>query len=393
MEKFDIVVAGGGMVGALMANLLADLPTQAKLSVLVVEPYDASNLSFDKHPGLRTSAFNRFSIDLLKSVGAWQHVKDDRKAAYTGLQTWENESNPLTFDAQDVGAQYLGHILENNQVQHALWKSFESYGIEVRSPATIKSIAQGANDITVTLDNGDEVSAKLLIGAEGANSKVRQMANIGTEGWQYQQHCMAITVEMSQTHPPITWQEFHPSGPRAYLPLFDNYASLIWYDSADKIAELKQLSIAKLSQQIEMAFPNRLGKFKLLDKGAFPLTRMHAKRYYADRIALIGDAAHTINPLAGQGVNLGFKDADKLAQCIITAMEQDKDFGTCEILNQYHQARYKPNLLMMSAMDAFYLGFCNDHKPLSLLRNFGLGLANKAGPVKNRVMKYAMGIG
>jgi 2-octaprenyl-3-methyl-6-methoxy-1,4-benzoquinol hydroxylase len=119
---------------------------------------------------------------------------------------------------------------------------------------------------------------------------------------------------------------------------------------------------------------------------------MHAKRYYADRIALIGDAAHTINPLAGQGVNLGFRDADKLAQCIITAMEQDKDFGTCEILNQYHQARYKPNLLMMSAMDAFYLGFCNDHKPLSLLRNFGLGLANKAGPVKNRVMKYAMGI-
>ncbi|MCJ8269290.1 MAG: FAD-dependent monooxygenase, partial [Psychrosphaera sp.] len=348
MDKFDIVVAGGGMVGALMANLLV----KAKLSVLVVEPFDASNLTFHKHPGLRTSAFNRFSIDLLKSVGAWQHVKDDRKAAYTGLQTWENESNPLTFDAADVGAQYLGYILENNQVQQSLWQAFAGKSIEVCSPATIKSIAQGANDITVQLDNGDEVSAKLLIGADGANSKVRKMANIGTEGWQYQQHCMAITVEMAQTHPPVTWQEFHPSGPRAYLPLFENYASLIWYDHADRIAELKQLSIAKLSQQIKVAFPNRLGEFTVLDKGAFALTRMHAKRYYADRIALIGDAAHTINPLAGQGVNLGFKDADKLAQCIITAMEQGKDLsssrGSCvssEILNQYHQARYKPNLL------------------------------------------------
>ncbi len=388
MEKFDIVVAGGGMVGALVANLLS----KANLTVLVVEPFDASNLTFSKHPGLRTSAFNRFSIDLLKSLDCWQHVSENRKAAYTGLQTWQNESNPLVFDAQDVGVKYLGHILENNQVQNALWQSFQSKGVEVRSPATIKSINQRANDITVTLDNGDEVNAKLLIGADGANSKVRQMANIGTEGWQYQQHCMAITVEMAQTHPPVTWQEFHPSGPRAYLPLFENYASLIWYDSADRIAELKQLSIAKLSQQIEMAFPNQLGEFKVLDKGAFPLTRMHAKRYYGDRVVLIGDAAHTINPLAGQGVNLGFKDADKLAQCIITAIEQDKDFGASEILNQYHQARYKPNLLMMSAMDAFYLGFCNDHKPLSLLRNFGLGLANKAGPVKNAVMKYAMGI-
>lgn len=388
MDKYDIIVVGGGMVGAATAGLLA----QAKLSVLVIDAFDASQLTFAESPGLRTSAFNRFSINLLQSLGAWQQVTPARRCAYTGLQTWEDERQPLCFDASDVEMDYLGHILENNLVQQALWQQFESLNVTVRSPATVQRIEQRANEIIVTLDDDSQVGARLIVGADGANSRIRQLAGIGTEGWQYQQHCMAITVKMDELHPATTWQAFHPSGPRAYLPLFDQYASLIWYDDALRISQLKQLSNARLTDEIEQAFPARLGGFTVLEKGAFPLTRMHAKRYYADRVVLVGDAAHTINPLAGQGVNLGFKDADKLAQCMIEALKRDEDIGSSKVLNQYHQGRYKANLLMMSAMDLVYFGFCNNNQPLSKLRTLGLSLANRAGPLKAQVMRYAMGV-
>lgn len=390
MQRFDVIVAGGGMVGALTANLLA----RQQLSVLVVERFDATALRFDQAPSLRTSAFNRFSLDLLQSLDVWQYVTAQRRAPYTGLQTWEQQrcDQALCFDAADVGRDFLGHILENNLVQSALWQNFADLNITVKCPASIASLTDQQDAIVVELDNGEHIAATLLIGADGAQSKVRQMAGIGSDGWQYQQHCMAMTVQMAESQPPVTWQAFHPSGPRAYLPLFDRYASLIWYDDADKIKQLNGLSNDKLSQQVIEHFDDRLGEFKLLDKGAFPLTRMHAKRYYAPRIALVGDAAHTINPLAGQGVNLGFKDADKLTQCVLSAIEQGEDYGLPATLQKYHQGRYKANLLMMSAMDMFYVGFCNDHTPLSKLRSLGLSLANKAGPVKNQVMKYAMGL-
>lgn len=388
MEHFDCVVAGGGMVGACAANLLA----KGGMKILVVEPFDATAIKFAEHPCLRTSAFNRFSIDLLESLGAWQHVASARRAAYTGLQTWEHSEAKLSFDAQDVGAQYLGHILENNQVQQALWQLFEGNQVALKTAVTIQSTNALSDKVTVTLSDDTQVSANLLVGADGGMSKVRQMAGIGVDGWQYQQHCMAVTVKMAQTHPTVTWQEFHSSGPRAYLPLYDNYASLIWYDSAERIAQLQKLSDEKLQVEIEQAFPACLGEFEIIEKGSFPLTRQHAKRYFADRVVLIGDAAHTINPLAGQGVNLGFKDVAELAQCVLLGFENNEPFYDSKTLNKYHQARYKHNLLMMSAMDALYVGFSNEIKPIKALRNLGLNLANKITPVKNQVMKYAMGL-
>lgn len=387
MAHYDILVAGGGMVGAATANLLA----KNGLKVLVVERFDAAKLTFDEHPSLRTSALSRFSISLLEQLGAWQHVDKTRRAPYVGLQTWEEIHNPLKFDAKDANLDYLGHILENNQVQYALWQQFDKFNVTVKTPDSVKSFESQSDKVLVTLQSGEQVSANLLVGADGGNSKIRQMAGIGVDGWQYEQHCMAITVAMLDENPPVTWQEFHVSGPRAYLPLFGPYASLIWYDKAERIAELKKLSLEKLSEQIEQAFPKRLGRFKVLECGSFGLTRMHAKRYFADRVVLVGDAAHTINPLAGQGVNLGFKDVDKLAQCITERLKHSEPYWCGKTLNEYHQARYKHNLLMMSAMDGCYLAFSNDKGPVKLLRNVGLKLANEAGPLKMLVMKYAIG--
>lgn len=387
MEHFDIVVAGGGMVGAATANMLA----QGGMKVLVVERFAGNELSFDVHPSLRTSALSRFSIALLDRLGAWQHIDEARRAPYTGLQTWENIRNPLIFDADEAGVEYLGHILENNQVQQALWQQFARHNVEVCTPDSIKTIEPLSDKIDITLESSKKVSANLLIAADGGNSRVRQLAGIGVEGWQYEQHCMAVTVKMHDAHPPVTWQEFHPSGPRAFLPLFGGYASLIWYDSAERIGQLKKLNQVKLTEQIVESFPDKLGAFDVIEHGSFALTRQHAKRYFSDRVVLVGDSGHTINPLAGQGVNLGFKDVDKLAQILLERFKGQKPYWDSQSLNQYHQARYKHNLLMMSAMDACYFAFSNENQPLKLLRNAGLKLANNAGAIKAQVLKYAIG--
>jgi 2-octaprenyl-3-methyl-6-methoxy-1,4-benzoquinol hydroxylase len=388
MDKFDVVIAGGGMVGALAANLLAE----QGLSVLVLDRFDISTCVSATTPHLRTSAFNRFSVAMLQSLDVWKYIDENRRAPYRGLQTWEDPRYPLEFDCGEINQQYLGYILENNLVQQALWKNFGKLNIELRCPASIESYSQNSVDdgIEITLDNGERITTTLLVGADGAQSKVRQLANIGTDGWQYAQQCLAINVQMSEPFEPITWQQFHPSGPRAFLPLYEQYASLIWYDHSDRVAQLVKLSESQLKSEIEQAFPARLGDFTIIDKAAFPLTRMHAKSYYAKGVVLIGDAAHTINPLAGQGVNLGFKDANQLSENVAQALKQGQSIADIQVLRKYHQSRYTTNLLMMSAMDMCYLGFSNDIKPLAKLRNLGLALANKAGPLKKQVLKYAV---
>ena len=388
LQKYDVIVAGGGMVGALTAVLLA----QQNLSVAVVESFDVTTVEFAATPQLRTSAFSHASIELLKAIGAWQQLNPARHAPYIGLQTWQQRSYALEFSAADIKAEYLGHILENTLVQQGIWRLFAAHQIEVICPAKVQSFQRDNNLMSVLLDNGQTLQGHLLVGADGGQSKVRQLAMIGCDGWQYAQQCFAINVQMHQDQEAITWQEFHPSGPRAYLPLFDNFASLIWYDSASTIKRLLTLSDNKLKESIVAAFPSQLNDFTIIDKAAFPLTRMHAKSYYQDNLVLVGDAAHTINPLAGQGVNLGFKDAQTLADCIKHGVEQGRDFYDVKNLQDYQRSRYPHNLLMMSAMDACYVGFSNDIKPLSVLRNMALKVANNAGPLKLSVMKYAMGM-
>lgn len=418
LQKYDVIVAGGGMVGALAAVLLSKelaqqmslQKPQQELRVAVVEGFDIRKLEFGSNPMLRTSAFSHSSIELLKSIGAWQQINPARHAPYTGLQTWQQRSYSLEFSATDINAEYLGHILENSLVQQAIWQVFADFNIEVICPAKVVSYQRddevsnddpshvdssnvdSSNTVTVNLDNGQVLQTHLLVGADGGQSKIRQLAGIGTDGWQYAQQCFAINVQMKDDQDAITWQEFHPTGPRAYLPLFDNFASLIWYDSADTIKQLLNLKDDKLKQRIIDAFPQQLADFTIIDKAAFPLTRMHAKSYYQDNLALIGDAAHTINPLAGQGVNLGFKDAQKLAECLVDGLSHGRNFYDTENLKAYQRSRYPHNLLMMSAMDACYVGFSNEIKPLSILRNLALKAANNAGPLKLSVMKYAMGL-
>lgn len=218
------------------------------------------------------------------------------------------------------------------------------------------------------------------------------MAGIGVHAWQYQQSCMLISVECADDPGDSTWQQFTPSGPRAFLPLFDNWASLVWYDAPARIRQLQGMSMPQLQQEIARHFPARLGRVTPRAAGAFPLTRRHALQYVQPGLALVGDAAHTIHPLAGQGVNLGYRDVDALLEILAQARGRGEEWASLPVLKRYQARRRADNFIMQSGMDLFYAGFSNDLAPVRMLRNIGLMAAERAGVLKRQALKYALGL-
>lgn len=383
-QAFDICVIGAGMVGASCACALAVLG----LKVALVEPYLPTPFEPSQAPDLRVSALNRHSIDLLSQLGAMQNIQDMRYRTYKSLSVWESEFAKTTFSAQDIGEQQLGIFAENRIIQLAILDSikqrFDKHIVIFNSKASSINYATGE----VILDTDVHLMSKLIVGADGAKSQVRSAAEIGQTGWDYRQRANLILVQMHQAIADETWQQFTPSGPLALLPMHDAFACLVWYADSDISARIQAMQSGELKKAIVEAFPSSLGDFEICDRAGFALTRMHANEYFRGNAVLIGDAAHTINPLAGQGVNLGFKDVSALSAAV-------KEHGLDDLsaaLMAYQKQRKAQNLLMMSTMDALYATFSNDVGVLKLLRNLALGAAQKAGPIKNMALKYAMGI-
>ena len=396
----DFCINGGGMVGAALALGLA----QQQYKVVVVEPHLPKPFSQTDGPDLRVSAISDASVTLLKALGAWEHIAAMRVKAYTGLSVWDDPAHRTDFTAQSIGMPQLGFFVENRLLQlgcHQALKQFDN--VELISGHTVQDISLDTT-ATVTLSNGRAIEAKLLIGADGANSQVRNAIGIGTTGWQYTQQAMGITIKLDEPVEPVTWQQFTASGPKAFLPMFDNYASLVWYDSPDELKRLKSLNASQLESEILKTFPDELSKnnnsFSIIDKAIFPLTRSHANHYVKGCCALIGDAAHTINPLAGQGVNLGFKDVETFLSVSAAFKSSsndsplsitDKVFSQ-KLISSYEKPRKRDNLMMMTAMDGFYTLFSNDVAPIKWIRNQLLSVAQRIEPAKKEVLKYAIGI-
>jgi 2-octaprenyl-3-methyl-6-methoxy-1,4-benzoquinol hydroxylase len=389
---YDVVVVGGGMVGAAAAIGLAQLG----LSVAVIEYHQPAPYDPAQPLDVRVSAISVASEQLLTRLGAMDELLTMRHALYTGLETWELDGCLTSFSAEQVGQSHLGYFFENRLIQLSLWQQLRSMdNVVLLCPHKVMQFSRLSNDhqVTILLDNGATLSTKLLIGADGANSQVRQWAGIGVTGWDYAQSAMLINISTQTPQQSVTWQQFTPAGPRSLLPLPGNHASLVWYDDANRIKQLSQLNNLQLAEQIRQHFPSRLDPhFTVENRGSFPLTRRHAQKYYQDNVVIIGDAAHTINPLAGQGVNIGFKDVDLLVAQIANAIGCDETWWQTPVLKGYQQSRYFDNQLMMTAMDAFYAGFSNDLLPLKLLRNGVLKLANIDSPIKRKVLKYALGL-
>ncbi|MEP0176087.1 MAG: FAD-dependent monooxygenase [Paraglaciecola sp.] len=389
---FDICVVGGGMVGSALAIGLGKLG----LNVALIEPHMPKAFNESQLPDMRVSAISLTSGKLITELGAWDNIEAMRLCPYARLSVWDDPRCRTDFESASLGQSYLGHIIENRIVQLGLQQTLSDYSnIHVFANEDATTVQLGSKS-KITLSCGKTIEVKLIVGADGAQSKVRKAANIGVQGWQYTQQALGIKIKTNGPQQDITWQQFTPDGPMAYLPLFDGFGSLVWYQSVEQITLLKGLSKTKLKQQIQQHFPSDLVDFEVLDVASFGLTRMHANQYFKGNTVLVGDAAHTINPLAGQGVNLGFKDVSVLLDII----EKQQAEATSDAwllspeswLKEYEKCRRKDNLIMMSAMDVLYATFSNSYMPFKVLRNLGLKLANASGPLKNQAMKYAMGL-
>ena len=393
MKNFDCVVVGGGMVGAASALSLAQLG----LTVAIVEQKIPMKYSPEQSFDFRVSAISLASEHLLTQLGAWRQIEAWRHCPYQRLGVWEHEFSYTEFNAQDIGRSHLGHIIENRLLQLSLWQEIEQHpNVALYAPETLLEINQKIEHVELSLSQ-NKISTKLLIAADGANSKVRELVGIGTTGWDYQQSAMLINVETQASQENITWQQFFETGPVAMLPMpgksqLGGNASLVWYHDRDEIKRLSSLKNTQLEKEIMTTFPNRLGEIKVIDKAAFPLTRRHANRYQKDRVLLLGDAAHSINPMAGQGVNLGFKDVSVLSAVIASAISKGECWHDQQVLTRYEKLRRKDNLLMMSTMDALYGTFSHPSLLVKVIRNAGLVVANKVPYLKNKALAYACGV-
>ena len=381
----DVAVIGGGMVGGALALGLA----QNGFSVVVLDKAPPPAFDPTAQPDVRISASSAASVQLLRSLGVWDAVLAMRAHPWRRLETWEWQTAHVVFDAAELKLPNLGYMVENNVLQLALWQALEAH------PQVTLLHGSALNEIHgqhLHLADDTEIVARLVVGADGAQSQVRQLAGIGVHGWQYPQSCMLITVKSENEPGDSTWQQFTPTGPRAYLPLYDNWASLVWYDTPARIRQLQSLSMTQLQREISAHFPERLGNVTPVAAGAFPLTRRHALQYVQPGLVLVGDAAHTIHPLAGQGVNLGYRDVDALLDVLANARSVGEDWASLPVLERYQSRRRVDNLLMQSGMDLFYAGFSNDLGPLRILRNVGLMAAQRAGVLKRQALKYALGL-
>lgn len=408
-HDFDILVVGAGMVGAALATGLGQQGFRTGLIDRGQPP------TFDPHapPDIRVSALSAGSQTYLGSLNAWDHILSMRATAYARLAVWDETPHPLSsllprqlthveFDAGLMGSSHLGHIVENTVTQSALWQSAEAQtNVTILTGKGVVALEQDEARAVLTLDDGDQLTAELVVGADGAQSGIRELAGIGSHRNQYAQQAMVMSVRYQGPVEDITWQGFYPSGPRAFLPLHsagsehpgESWASLVWYDSPEALARLKALPPAQLLQEVQAGFPPELPPLTHLEaRASFPIARQHAKHYFANRVVLAGDAAHTINPLAGQGVNLGFQDAQALQSVLKEARRSGADLADPTWLSQYERQRRPANRRMMLAMDLFYHLFSNRIPPVHLLRNLGLGAARALPFARNQVARYAMGL-
>lgn len=386
---YDIVIFGGGMIGAALATQLA--PHGFSIALVEAQAPVAYDLSqpFD----LKVCALSPKSAQVMQQSQAWDILQSMRLCPYKRMRVWEMSGfGDLMFSASQAGVTELGHIVENRLVQLSLWQSLQSKdNVKVICPASPKTLHHVGRVTHIELDNGVSLTARLVVGADGAQSKVRQAFGIGVNRGQYQQACLVASVNTQLGQQDITWQRFVSTGPQAFLPLLGQHGSVVWYHQADKARALSNLSHEHLADEIMAQFPRQLGPIEVTAKASFGLQKQHAHTYCADGMVLIGDAAHVINPLAGQGVNLGFQDVASLASVLTYARTNGEDWSTEGVLMRYQKQRKLANSVMLHSMDAFHHGFSNSNVKTKWLRNLALSSA-KIPVIKRQVIRYAMGI-
>ena len=389
LQEFDIVIIGAGIVGATLAALLA----KTKCKIAVVEPNVADRFNPESDFELRVSAISRASQRALESAGAWQSIIDKRAHPYQAMQVWDQGGRgEIRFDARDVGEPDIGCIIENTVIQSSLVEVLEdSAKIQFFCPSKLTRLTKNGDSNIVMLDTGEQLKTSLIIGADGPRSPVRELAGLSVTREDYGQKGLVAVVKTEQFHQDTAWQRFLSGGPLAFLPLNNGYSSIVWSLPADVADRMLSLDDAEFKRQLADAFDHKLGAITELGlRAAFPLVGSHAEHYVAQGVALLGDAAHTIHPLAGQGVNLGIKDAVALAG--ILSPLPTREWGSFKRLRQYERARKGDNLVTLKAMEGFKLLFGHHSSLVKQARNTGLNVFNAMPMVKQKIMCQAMGL-
>jgi 2-octaprenylphenol hydroxylase len=395
-EPFNIVVVGGGITGLTLAAMLAAI--EQPLRITVIDAAARPRFSINDDIGLRVSAIATGSADILDSVGAWQQVSESRLCAYECMRVWDERDMPgsratLSFDAAEFGVQQLGFIVENVLLQDALLKALQGTGVSIRFETPVRSLGQQGQRYRIELDDDRMLLADLVVGADGSRSFVRTAAGIDTRRWPYDQTAFVTHLQPEEPHRHTAWQRFLRDGPIGLLPLSDGRVSVVWSTSAGNAARALEASDEELGEMLTNASGNALGELAVAGpRGAFPLAAQHAAHYVLPGLALIGDAAHAIHPLAGQGANLGLQDAAALAKVISEALSKGEHPGDRPVLRRYERARKGSNATMLHFMTGLNRLFSNDSATLAEFRMLGMRLFNQSGVVRERVVKTALGV-
>ena len=400
--EFDVAIVGAGIAGLALANALDN----SGLKVLLLEsgtfqqsPPPVDNAGVDGFDA-RVSALTLGSIRALQRLGVWPHIENQRVQPFDKMYVWDGEgTGDISFAAAELGEQQMGAIVENRVLVYSLLDNLAMSGnvkmldnaavIDIRPITEIDGVKQAIelHDKTIV--------TKLLVGADGANSFVRQHFEFRTREWDYGHNAIVCTVETESSHQNTAWQRFMHSGPLAFLPLpgEGNLCSIVWSCETEKAGQLMQLDDAAFMQQLTVASEHKLGNIRQVSQRfSVPLRQRHAIEYVKQGVALVADAAHTIHPLAGLGINLGLQDVLVLAEEIQRAKKRDYPVGDIRVLSRYQRRRKGENLLVMSVMEGFKRLFEQQSLPLLWLRNKGMNSVARISPLKRRLMQHVMGL-
>lgn len=390
-EPYDVAVIGGGTVGCAFALAVA----RAGLTVLVVDRQPVAPLGVRDPLDLRVSAMSPASERILNALGVWEEIETVRACPYRSMEIWDSAgSGSLTFESAEAGEPRLGHIVENRLAQGLLRNELTRHShVHMRCPGGLLGFHVDGPLASLELDDGNIEQARLLVGADGGRSVVRGQSGIAANTWDYRQRAVVTHVETIEPHRQACYQRFLATGPVAFLPLLDGRSSIVWSTIPEEANRLTAMPEDEFAAALEQAVDGRLGAVSRVgERASFPLQYLHARRYVDERLALIGDAAHVVHPLAGQGVNLGLLDAVALAEVVVEAHRRRRDFGRVSELRRYERWRKGDNLVMANALHGLKHVFGSDDRALAFARNLGLNLVDELKPVKKLFMRQAAGL-
>jgi len=397
-RPFDIVIVGAGITGLTVAALLAHSKNAERLRVKIVDAGKRPAFDLSEDVSLRVSAIASGSSEIFASIGVWQDILGQRACPYRDMRVWDASGyfegpDTLCFEAAEFALSELGFIVENTLIQHAVLQQLDAVKQAVEFETPIISVAQSDDRFSVDFANGETITADLIVGADGAGSFVRNSAGITVDAWAYPQSAFVTHLRPEKSHQYTAWQRFLRNGPVALLPLQDGRVSVVWSTTPEEVDKAIAASNDELSDMLSEATDHVLGR--LLPegpRGSFPLKAQHANNYVLPGLALVGDAAHAIHPLAGQGANLGLADAARLVGVLDEAISNDEYPGDMPVLRRYERARKGANQTMLYFIDSLNRLFLSESDSVAKLRGSGMRLFNLSGPIREQAVHVALGL-